>query len=104
MKADGRTIRICVAVRSIVLPLILLTPERGHGNWSGEKASSFVGIFKSHADCMRIRLVAVDQHQGPVSIRTPDGIRRYQHVAAVVLDVHRRGEHLVHTGVVLSPL
>src|ERR1700731_2488415 len=82
MKADGRAIRICVAVRSIVLPLILLTSERGHGNWSGEKASSFVGIFKSHADCMRIRLVAVDQHQGPVSLRTPDGITRHQRVAA----------------------
>src|SRR5437016_12284671 len=104
MKADGRTIRICVAVRSIVLPLILLTSERGHGNWSGEKASSFVGIFKCHANRMRVRFVTVDQHQSPVSIWTPDGIRRYQRVAVLAFDVHGRGEHLVHAGMMLYPL
>src|SRR5689334_8712292 len=76
-----RAIGICVAPGAVGLPDILLTAKSYECNGSviGSLAIR-LGIFEYDSHLMRIALVPIDQHQGPVAIRPLDGVGRDQHI------------------------
>jgi len=75
------------------MPLILLAPKRNHVHWAGKTANPVARVLKFDAYRMRILLIFVDQHQGPLAIRTVQCICRYQNMTGGVANVAGDGEH-----------
>ncbi len=81
-RRDWRMIRVCMTVGAVVNPHILLAPESHERDRSGKRSILFApGILELYSHRVWIGLVAVHQHQRPVSVGTMHRIRSNQRIA-----------------------
>src|ERR1035438_2935242 len=74
---NRRPVRICVTVRSIVLPDILFAAEGPYGDGTGEGClPPGHRIVKNDAHDVGGVFIAVHEHYGPLSIWTVHRVRR----------------------------
>src|SRR5215467_2376999 len=100
---DRWPIGVGIALRSICFPDILLAAECHPSDRTAITALP-LRIVKDDPYLMGVRLVAVDQHERPVSIGAVHGVGRDEHVALAVLDVRGRWIHFMHSRAMLYPL
>ena len=60
-------------------------------------------VIEGDANGVWARLVAVDEHQRPVSVWTMEGVRGDELIAVVIFDGERRRKHVVEARAVLDP-
>src|SRR6266851_6485307 len=89
------------------MPLILVLAENRDLNRAEEGVYSFPQTLlslKRNPHTVRILLIPVDHHEGPLPVRTPQRIRRYQRVACSIRNVALRGKHQMLAVARLHPL
>lgn len=93
-----------MTIGAIVDPDILLAAESHEGGGTVKECGSLLTErVEDHANSVRISFVAIDEHDGPVSIGTMQRVGGHERIAIRIFYVRVGREHVVHPCAMLHP-
>src|SRR6266851_4980913 len=92
-----------MALRALGTPHVLLATECDHGDRPGKRTLSSRSRIEGETYFVRIRLIFVNHHNRPLSVRKLNWITGYQHMSGAILQIGGCREEPMSTSTVFDP-